>query len=90
MDKGTNPPTYYIFFKAKSAEVVKVTLEDYLKKTVQKEDSKESEKSKDPKKSKQTSKKREAVIKPKLEHFKKKVREAGAKKSKTKTKQKVR
>lgn len=73
-DDSTKPPTYTVFFKAKNADIIDYTLKQFTKKHLEKGEEK----------------KKEPVIRKKLDQYKKKIKQAGAKKTKTRTNTKVR
>ena len=82
----TTPPTYYIHFKARNADVVNNTFESILAKTLEGKEGPELQKGKSKEKSRQA----REPIKQKLNRYKQKVKQAGAKKTKTRTNTKVR
>lgn len=89
VNKDTDPPTYFLYFKARNADVVYNTINNFINKEVKPEQGKEGP---EPQKGKSKEKSRQArePIKQKLNRYKQKVKQAGAKKTKTRTNTKVR
>ena len=84
-DKSTNPPTYVVYFKARSGEAIDQTVDEYLRTYLSKKKTKEQQPKEQPKKQKQ-----KETIHDKLDKFQKVAKENAAKVAKDKTKDIIR
>ena len=84
-DKSTNPPTYVVYFKARSGEAIDQTVDEYIRMHLSKKKTKEQQPKEQPKKQKQ-----QETIHDKLGKFQKVVDENAAKIAKDKAKDIIR